>query len=154
MVVGNNESTKMQANHWQFRLLCRCGGTTRDTLPMEHIQGFTWSRWMQPLGKCPSSIAPAAAMANKFEGNTQNTTFSLQLWYILIASCFMRISYPKMDPLFSSLMRPVLLNCETPQFEQKSLWTFLAIKRCQGTKRKKKLSGYEACQKAGAYVCH
>jgi len=31
MVVGDNESTatKMQANHWQFRLPWQCSGTTQ-----------------------------------------------------------------------------------------------------------------------------
>ena len=29
--------------------------------PMEHIQGFTRSRWMPPLGMCVRCIVPAAA---------------------------------------------------------------------------------------------
>jgi hypothetical protein len=41
--------------------------------PMEHIQDFTWSHWMPPLVKCLRRIAPAAAMVDKFEQNTQNT---------------------------------------------------------------------------------
>ena len=41
--------------------------------PMEHIQGFTGSHWMLPLVEWLRSIAPAAAMVNKFEWNTQNT---------------------------------------------------------------------------------
>jgi hypothetical protein len=35
--------------------------------PMEHIQGFTRSHWMPPLGKCLRRIAPAAAMVDDFE---------------------------------------------------------------------------------------
>jgi hypothetical protein len=42
-------------------------------LPMEHIQGFTQSYWMLPLGKCLRRIAPAAAMVNEFVEKTQNT---------------------------------------------------------------------------------
>ena len=41
--------------------------------PMEHTQGFTWSHWMPPLVECLCRIAPAAAMVNEFEQNTQNT---------------------------------------------------------------------------------
>ncbi len=33
---------------------------------MEHIQGFTWSHWMPPLGKGLRRIALAAAMVNEF----------------------------------------------------------------------------------------
>jgi hypothetical protein len=35
--------------------------------PMEHIQGFTRSHWMPPLGECLPCIAPTAAMVNEFE---------------------------------------------------------------------------------------
>jgi hypothetical protein len=36
--------------------------------PIEHIQGFTWSHWMLPLGECLCRIAPAAAaMVDNFE---------------------------------------------------------------------------------------
>jgi hypothetical protein len=34
---------------------------------IEHIQGFTRSHWMLPLGECLRRIAPAAAMVNEFE---------------------------------------------------------------------------------------
>jgi hypothetical protein len=34
-------------------------------------------------------------------------------------------------------MQQALFKCEMPQLELKSLWSFLAIKRCQGTKSKK-----------------
>ena len=47
----------------------RCGAH----LPMEHIQGFTRSHWMPPLGKCLHRIAPAATMVNEFVENTLNT---------------------------------------------------------------------------------
>ncbi len=41
--------------------------------PMEHIQGFTWSHWMPPLGECLRRIAPEATMVDDFKKNTQNT---------------------------------------------------------------------------------
>ncbi len=41
--------------------------------PMEHIQGYTGSHWMLPLGKCLRRIALAAAMVDEFVENTQNT---------------------------------------------------------------------------------
>jgi hypothetical protein len=40
---------------------------------MEHIPGFTRSHWMPSLGECLRSIAPAAAMVDKYIENTQNT---------------------------------------------------------------------------------
>ena len=79
--------------------------------PIEHIQGFTWSHWMPPLSKCLCRIAPAATMVDEFVENTLNTnkthllpsnygTFDCQL--------FVRISYPEMDLLLSSLMQQFL----------------------------------------------
>ncbi len=47
--------------------------------PMNHIRGFTWSHWMQPLGKCLRRIAPAAAMVDEFIETTQNTNKKLFL---------------------------------------------------------------------------
>jgi hypothetical protein len=47
--------------------------------PMEHIQGFTRSHWMQPSGKCLRCTAPAAAMVDEFVETTQNTNKKLFL---------------------------------------------------------------------------
>jgi hypothetical protein len=33
---------------------------------IEHIQGFTWSHWMPPSGKCLRCVAPAATMVDEF----------------------------------------------------------------------------------------
>jgi hypothetical protein len=35
--------------------------------PIEHIQGFTRSHWMPPLGECLRRIALTAAMVNEFK---------------------------------------------------------------------------------------
>jgi hypothetical protein len=40
---------------------------------MEHIQGFTQSHWMPPLGKCLRCIAQVTAMVDEFIETTQNT---------------------------------------------------------------------------------
>jgi hypothetical protein len=40
---------------------------------------------------------------------------------------------PKTNPLLSSSMQQVSCKCETPRSELMSSWTFLAIKRCEGT---------------------
>ena len=37
---------------------------------MEHIQGYTESHRMRPLGECLRRIAPAAAIVSKFVENT------------------------------------------------------------------------------------
>jgi hypothetical protein len=41
--------------------------------PIEHVQGFTRSHWMPPLGKCLRRIDPAVAMVDDFIETTQNT---------------------------------------------------------------------------------
>ena len=46
---------------------------------MDHIRGFTWSHWMQPLSECLCRIAPAAAMVDEFVETTQNTNKKLFL---------------------------------------------------------------------------
>jgi len=47
----------------------RCGAHD----PMEHIQGFTRSHWMPPLGECLCRITLAAAMVDDFIETTHNT---------------------------------------------------------------------------------
>jgi hypothetical protein len=47
-------------------------------------------------------------------------------------------------------MRRASFKCETPQLKLKSSRTFLAIKRCEGTKIGKLLSNNEAENKSGA----
>ena len=106
--------------------------------PMEHIQGFTWSHWMLPLVKCLCRIAPAAAMVDKFERNTQNTNKTQLLasnygtfWLLVVQ----RILGPEMDPLLSSLMRQASFKCEATWLEPKSSRTFPAIKTLSGDKK-------------------
>ena len=76
MVVGNNESTTTE-NVEQIAgdFDCHADAAVQHGAhcPMEHIQGFTGSHWMPPLGKCLCNIAPAAAMVNKFVETTQST---------------------------------------------------------------------------------
>jgi hypothetical protein len=71
-LAGNNESaTTKNAGEslaisiamWMRRYEVRRGAHR----PIEHIQGFTRSHWMLPLGKCLRRIAPAAATVNEFE---------------------------------------------------------------------------------------
>ena len=101
--------------------------------PMEHIQGFT----QRPSGECRHHIAPVAAMVDEFEWNTQNTnkTQLFAINYGTFQSLVVCENFnPKMDPLISSSMRQASCTCETSWLELKSSRTFLAIKRCEGTK--------------------
>ena len=41
--------------------------------PIEHIQGFTRSHWMPPLGKCLGRTTPEAIMVDEFVKTTLNT---------------------------------------------------------------------------------
>ena len=47
--------------------------------PMEHIQVFTRSHWMLPLGDCLHRIATAAAMVDEFVAKYKNTNKKLFL---------------------------------------------------------------------------
>ena len=76
MLVGNNQS----ANNKKCRRIagdfdCHADAAVRRGvhLPIEHIQGFTWSHWMPPSGECLRRIAPAATMVGEFVENTLNT---------------------------------------------------------------------------------
>jgi hypothetical protein len=75
MVVGNNESTTTTnaGNSGNFDCHADAAVRRRAHRPMEHLQGFTRSHWMQPLGECMRRIAPAAAMVDELIENTQNT---------------------------------------------------------------------------------
>ena len=64
---------KMQANCWQFRLPCGCGGTTQGASPGGAHPELHWGQWMPPLGECLRRIALVAATADKIVENTQNT---------------------------------------------------------------------------------
>jgi hypothetical protein len=81
----NRRRQKMQANHWQLQSPCGCGDAMGAHCPMEHIQGFTRSYWVLPLGECLRRIAPAAVMVDEFVENTKNTNKKLfsasNLWY-------------------------------------------------------------------------
>jgi hypothetical protein len=47
----------------------------RAHCPMEHIQRFTQSHWMLPLGKkCLHRVAPATATVVEISGKHKNTT--------------------------------------------------------------------------------
>jgi hypothetical protein len=67
--VGDNESRAKKCRRITDN--CDCHGDaavqSRAHCPVEHIQGFTRSHWMPPLGECLHQIAPAAAMADELE---------------------------------------------------------------------------------------
>ena len=73
--------------------------------PMEHIQGFTRSHWMPPLGECLRRIALAAAMVDGFVETTLNTNKTQLLasnYGTFRALVVCEIFYPKTDPPLSS----------------------------------------------------
>jgi hypothetical protein len=99
--------------------------------PIEHVQGFTRSHWMPSSGECLGRTAPAAAMINEFVETTQITNKTQLLasnYGTMSASCFLRISYSKTNPLLSSSMQPASFKCEMSRLELKSLLSFLSIK--------------------------
>ena len=97
-------------------------------LPIEHIQGFTWSHWMPPSGECLRRIAPAAAMDDGFVETTLNTnkTQLLPSNYGTFRSLVVCENFkPKTDPLLSLSMRRASFKCEMPRLESKSSRSFL-----------------------------
>jgi hypothetical protein len=65
---------------YRYREIAGCFDDHADTVvphmvhhQMEHIQGFTQSHWMLPLGECLRRFAPAAAMVDEFVETTLNT---------------------------------------------------------------------------------
>ena len=97
-------------------------------LPIEHIQGFTWSHWMPPSGECLCRIAPAAAMVDGFVETTLNTnkTQLLPSNYGTFRSLVVCENFnPKTEPLLSLSMWQASFKCEMPRLELKSLRSFL-----------------------------
>ena len=124
---------------------------------MKHIQGFTRSHWMPPSAECLRSIAPAAAMVDEFEWNTQNTnkTQLFAINYGTFQSLVVCENFnPKMDPLISSSMQQASCKCETTRFELKSSCTYLAIKRCQQTKIGKVIKLTWSLIKKWSHICN
>ncbi len=82
-IIGDDKKCRQMAGNFNHHVdaVVQCGVHR----PMEHIQGFTRSIWMLPLGKCLHHIALAAVMVHKFVENTQNTNKKLltasNLWY-------------------------------------------------------------------------
>ena len=73
MVVANNEIDETKNAGKSTTILMAMAqwydaGVWRGAhRPIKHIQGFTGSHWMQPLGECLRRIAPTAAMVDEFE---------------------------------------------------------------------------------------
>jgi hypothetical protein len=138
--IGNNKKCRRIAGDFD----CHADAAVRRGAhqPIEHIQGFTWSHWMPPSGKCLRRIVPAATLVDGFVETTLNTnkTQLLPSNYGTFRSLVVCENFnPKTNPLLSSLMQRALFKCETPRLELKSSRSFLAIKhcQCQGTKSKK-----------------
>jgi hypothetical protein len=74
-IIGDDEKCRQIAGDFDHHAdaVVQCGVHR----PMEHIQGFTRSHWMLPLGEYLRLIAPAAVMVHKFVENTQNTNKKL-----------------------------------------------------------------------------
>jgi hypothetical protein len=69
--IGVNEKCRQIAGDFDCRV--DAAVQRRAHLPMEHVQGFTWSHWMPPSGECQNCFALTAAMVNQFVETTQNT---------------------------------------------------------------------------------
>jgi hypothetical protein len=63
----------MQANPWQFDCYADAAVRRGAHHPIEHIQDFTWSHWMPPLGECLRRFAPAPVIGDEFFETTRNT---------------------------------------------------------------------------------
>jgi hypothetical protein len=72
--IGDNNKCRQIAGNFD----CHTDAAVRHKAhrPIEHIQGFTRSHWMPPLGKCMRRTAPAAIMADEFVKTTLTTNKS------------------------------------------------------------------------------
>ncbi len=77
MEVGSNESTTTEIVRQiagNFDCHADAAAWCGEHHLMDHIQGFTQSHWMPPLGKCLRLIASAAARVDKFVETIQTLT--------------------------------------------------------------------------------
>ncbi len=144
IAVGNNESTttknagKLLAISIAMRMVWRYNAgriarwsTSRDSLEATGCRHLSIAcavlPWRPPSWSTNLNETHKTLTKHKFY---LATLVHFDRWL------FLRISYPKMDPLFSSSMWQALFKCETPWLELKSVRTFLALIRCQRTKSK------------------
>jgi hypothetical protein len=76
MLLGNNKSaTTKKCRRIAVNFNCHADAAVQHRAHrlIEHIQGFTRSHWMPPLGECLRRIVPAAAMVDGFVETTLNT---------------------------------------------------------------------------------
>ena len=69
--IGNNKKCRRIAGN--FNCHADAAVQRRAHRLIEHIQGFTRSHWMPPLGECLRRIVPATAMVDGFVKTTLNT---------------------------------------------------------------------------------
>jgi hypothetical protein len=103
--IGNDKTCRQIPGNFDCHAdaAVQCGAH----LPIEHIQGVTWSHWMPPSGECLRHIAPATAMVDGFVETTLNTNKTQLLpsnygAFRLLVFC--ENFNPKTNPLLSSLI--------------------------------------------------
>jgi hypothetical protein len=81
--INNNEKCRQISGNFNHHVdaTLQCGAHH----PMEHIQDFTRSHWIPPLGKCLHPIALLVAMVDDFGCKYKNTKktqlIASNLWY-------------------------------------------------------------------------
>ena len=96
---------------------------------------------------------PWSKNSNKIHKTLTKHSFQLATTVHFNRQLFVRISYPKTDPLLSSSMRQASCKYETPRLELKSSAKFLAIKHCQRTKFGKVISLARSSIFKWAHIC-
>ena len=76
--IGNNKKCSRIAGDFDCHADALCAVRRGVHRLIEHIQGFTRSHWMPPLGECLRriAIAPVPAMVDGFAETIQNTNKS------------------------------------------------------------------------------
>ncbi len=138
--INDNEKCWQIARNFDCHVdaAVRCGAHRQ----MEHIQGFNWSHRMLPLVECLSCIAPAAAMVDEFERNTQNTnkTQLLASNYVrcfLIASCLWEFWDPKWTLYSAHRCDKLCLNVKHHDWSRRARGHFQLSNVVRGQKVKK-----------------
>ena len=131
----------MQANSWQIRLPCSCGGAMRGTSPDEAHPGLLSKPLNAAIERVLAQYCRGGRHGRRLQSKTQNTT--KKLFLATEAKSYENFA-PQNRPSTQLINATSFVQCEMPCLELNSLRTFLCIKRCEGKKLEKLLSNHES----------
>ena len=145
---------KLQANWWQFWSPCRRVNTAQCASP-NGVHPWLHAKPLDAaIRQVPEPYCPGGCHGQQFQMKHKNTnkTQLLASKYHTFYTCN-RVTFGTQNEPSTQLTNATsCVKCEMPQFELKSLPTFLAIKRCQQTKIQKLTNHEQSLSKKLAHV--